>query len=114
MTWNNINQLSFKENLAKLPLETLREIAAEIHTYQDMLSQRPGRVIEDLSDKDILWHPELHDSYLEMFNNLTSFPANVLVDYVYKFASEQAECTDGGYEVYVCPYGCHLVSFSRE
>ena len=108
MTWNwshtqeayddvyyNISQLSFRENLAKLPLKTLKEIAAEIHTYQDMLSQKPGRVIEGLSDRDILWHPELQDSYLKQ---VSSLPADVLADFIYKFAAEQAECTNRGYE----------------
>lgn len=74
-------------NISQLSLKTLREIAAEIKTYQDMLAQRPERVIEGLSDREILWHPELHESYLEKVNNL---PADILVDFIYKFASEQA------------------------
>ena len=98
-------------NISQLSLETLREIATEIKTYQDMLAQRPERVIEGLSDREILWHPELHEMYLEQVNKL---PADILVDLIYKFAAEQAECTNGGYEAYVCPYGCHSVSFNRD
>lgn len=115
MTWNwSHTQEAYDNvyyNISQLSLETLREIATEIKTYQDMLAQRPERLIEGLSDREILWHPELHEMYLEKVNNL---PADILVDLIYKFASEQAECTNGGYEAYVCPYGCHSVSFSRD
>lgn len=115
MTWNwSHTQEAYNNvyyNISQLPLETLREIAAEIKTYQDMLAQRPGRVIEGLSDRENLWHPELYDSYLEKVSNL---PADILVDFIYEFAEEQAECSNGGHEAYVCPYNCHKVSFSRE
>lgn len=124
MTWNwSHTQEAYDNvyyNISQLSLETLKEIAtpfilrlkaAEIKTYQDMLAQRPERVIEGLSDRENLWHPELHNSYLEKVNNL---PADILADLIYKFASEQAESTNRGYEAYVCPYGCHSVSFSRD
>jgi hypothetical protein len=112
MTWNwSHTQEAYDNvyyNISQLSIETLQVIAAEIKTYQDMLAQRPGRVIEGLPDRENLWHPELHDSYLEKVKGL---PVDVLVHFIYEFASEQA---NGGHEAYICPYGCHTVSFSRE
>lgn len=41
-------------------------------------------------------------------------PTDVLADYIWERMSEYATCTNGGYEAYACPYGCHLVSFDHE
>ena len=41
-------------------------------------------------------------------------PTDVLADYIWERMSEYATCTNGGFEAYACPYGCHLVSFGHE
>ena len=119
MTWNwshtqeaydnvyyNISQLSFRENLAKLPLETLREIAAEIKTYQ--ITKKVGKVEPTGYWNEALYNKVLASNFFSMINK------EELVHFIYEFAVELNECTDGGHEASVCPYGCHTVSFSRE
>lgn len=39
-----------------------------------------------------------------------------LADYIWEKMSEQANCENGGFQAWACPYGCgpHLVSFDKE
>tara|TARA_Y100000034_G_C6704283_1_gene310771 strand:+ start:209 stop:520 length:312 start_codon:yes stop_codon:yes gene_type:complete len=39
-----------------------------------------------------------------------------LTEYIWQQASEQATCTNGGWEAWLCPFGCgcHLVPFNIE
>ena len=90
-------------NISQLPLETLQVIAAEIRTFKQI-----SKAIRKYYDN---WDTDIYNIKLREVSNLS---ADILVDYIYEFASEQAECTNGGHEAYVCPYCCHLVSFSRE
>ena len=39
---------------------------------------------------------------------------DALADIVWERASELRTCTSGGHDAYVCPYGCHMVSFDRD
>jgi hypothetical protein len=39
---------------------------------------------------------------------------DVLADYIWDKASEQRTCDNGGFNAWVCPYGCHQVSFDCE
>lgn len=38
---------------------------------------------------------------------------DILADWIWEKASEQASCSNGGWQAYVCPYQCHVVSFDR-
>ena len=33
---------------------------------------------------------------------------------IYDLAQDQATCTNGGYEAWICPFGCHTVPFDRD
>ena len=107
MTWNwNHTPEAYDNvyyNISQLPLETLQVIAAEIRTFKQI-----SKAIRKYYDN---WDTDIYNIKLREVSNLS---ADILVDYIYEFASEQAECTNGGHEAYVCPYNCHLVSFSRE
>lgn len=37
---------------------------------------------------------------------------DVLVDDIWERASNLATCTNGGHDAWMCPFGCHMVSFS--
>jgi hypothetical protein len=39
---------------------------------------------------------------------------DTLADAIWDKASEQRTCDNGGYNAWVCPYGCHTVSFDCE
>ena len=136
MTWNwNHTPEAYDNvyyNISQLSLETLQVIAAEITTYQ-LLVQFENQVrlitgeepLYDIDDREWFWDADLNDRILnskffsednviEGTNIPNYYSKEQLTELIYKFASEQAECTNGGHEAYVCPYNCHLVSFSRE
>lgn len=69
------------------------------------------------------WHNGTYKGHTEPFyssvykRNLSSAkrtPTDLLVDAIWEFACNQATCDNGGYNAWVCPYGCHTVSFSKE
>lgn len=39
---------------------------------------------------------------------------DVLADAVYRKSEEQATCDNGGFNAWICPYGCHMKSFGEE
>lgn len=86
-------------NLEELPLETLRVIEAEwralmvpveTRTFSQSKYVRAIKAIEgeNLSAEDLA--------------------ADIWVS-----ASEQATCDNGGYNAWMCPFGCHTVSFDN-
>ena len=79
-----------RENLEELPRDTLEEICDEWA----------------LHDAD-----EGHPADEEV--DIPNLPDDVLVDYIWERAEEQALCDNGGWAAWVCPYGCHTVPFSR-
>ena len=38
-------------------------------------------------------------------------PADILADAIWERAEELATCDNGGFNAWVCPFGCHTVSF---
>lgn len=51
--------------------------------------------------------------YKEALAHAKTLDGEVLADYIYTKAEEQALCTNGGWEAWCCPWGCHLLSFSE-
>jgi len=41
-------------------------------------------------------------------------PADVVADMIWEKAEEQRTCDNGGWNAWMCPFGCHTVSFSCE
>ena len=79
-------------NISQLSLAVLVEIASEIKTYQTMIADRPGHTIDNRND---MWNESLYFSFI---TELISCNKEDLADFIYKFAAEQAECTNRGYE----------------
>lgn len=48
--------------------------------------------------------------YWERKANYDKLPSDILADAVWERASELAECSDGGWYAYICPFQCHGVS----
>lgn len=44
-------------------------------------------------------------------NGLARLPRPTLAELVRQRAEEHRTCTNGGWEAYACPYGCHTVPF---
>jgi hypothetical protein len=56
------------------------------------------------------------DAYAAAYQDARSIPASDLADTIWRLASNQAICNNGGFDAWVCPYGCgsHAVSFSKD
>ena len=89
------------ENLQAVDLDELQVIYAEWESAT--LDECGGR--EHDSD--------LYFAALERVQR-DRLPADVLADAIWERAAEQATCTNGGHEAWMCPHGCgpHLVPFS--
>ncbi len=51
------------------------------------------------------------EKYAEALIKAAALPDDLLADDIERFASEQALCTNGGWEAWCCPWGCHSVTF---
>jgi len=60
--------------------------------------------------------PFYNSVYERAVKEAKKLPSDVLADYIWEFASNQATCTNGGHEAWMCPHGCgkHMVPFSLE
>lgn len=88
-----------RDNLARLPKEELEIIFAEWRA-----AQGKGGVIEDsnrFSEK----------KYFRALAFAKTLPDDVLADFIWERAEESATCDNGGFNAWVCPSGCHRVSF---
>lgn len=56
------------------------------------------------------------DAYASAHQEAKSLPASHLADEIWRLASNQATCDNGGFNAWLCPYGCgcHQVPFSRD
>ena len=49
--------------------------------------------------------------YNRALKQAAKLPDDVLADAIWEFAENQAVCDNGGYNAWVCPWGCHTVPF---
>jgi hypothetical protein len=88
-----------------MPYGYLVEIFAE---WQ--MKERP-----DVDDEtDDAWLVKWREVYTKVRDQ--HIPPVLLVDKIWRRAREQALCEDGGWEAWMCPYGCapHRVPFSAD
>lgn len=55
-----------------------------------------------------------NQAYERGLANSADLSNDVLAGHIWDKALEQKICTNGGHEAWVCPWGCHLVSFDNE
>ena len=97
--------------LRELPHETLAEIYAEwkVTTY--------GEEDADFEDRDG-WDMAHFDQekYPATLNGAMKLPTDVLASEIWNLARENATCDNGGYNAWMCPYGCmpHCVDFGPD
>lgn len=95
------------ENLHDLPHMVLREIWAEWHAQRCALPEHAGKAHKPSGDFCLTcYQHELIDS--------AQYMRDTLANAIWPWAQEQATCDNGGFNAWVCPYGCHTVSFSRD
>ena len=90
-------------NLRALPLETLREIRAEWDASD---------FTADAVSYDDRFRP---DRYPAALKATAGIPADALADEIWNRAADFATCDSGGFNAWLCPYGCgpHTVPFNR-
>ena len=86
-------------NLADLSTKNLRIIFAEWHAW--------GGESSSTSD----FNKAL---YKDALKSATQIAGDILVDSIWERAEEHRTCDNGGFNAWVCPFGCHTVSFDRE
>ncbi len=98
-SWSHTNEAyaTAEQNLQALEHDTLAEIWAE--WLSDSGPEATNRFNQET-------YPLNHESALGL-------PDDVLAEAIWERAVEQAECSNGGYRAYMCPFQCgpHGVSF---
>lgn len=96
-----------REQIHNLPLPTLLEIYAEWRAKQ--LSADRGRSTAH-------WFKSIRHALTQGARFVARRGTYELAETVWLLASEQATCTNGGWEAWVCPHGCgcHMVPFGPD
>ena len=103
--WSHTNEAyaNVRANVDALPKRQLLEILRE-WAYDDR--EKSGRLRTRNGSKRV--------AGFRLPTGIRRLPADVLADMVWTRAEEHRTCTNGGWDAYVCPDGCHTVSFDRE
>ena len=90
------------DNIEKLSDEDIRIVYAE---WKACDSAQDGEYDNDAFDSSA------YDDALKASGNID---IDGLVQYIQDRCSEAAICDNGGFNAWVCPSGCHTVSFEKE
>ncbi len=95
--WSHTDQAyaNAEENLKDLGTDDLQVIYAE---WKAM-------------NQDGDFEPQVYKQHLKEAEDIAD---DILAGYIWERSSEQRTCTNGGHMAWVCPWGCHLVSFDQE
>ncbi len=93
-------------NIGDLSRDDLREIYAEWRADVPHDDEREY-CYDDYFDEEI-YNKTLRETVENKIHDES------LVGTIYDYAQDQAVCDNGGFEAWVCPYGCHTVSFDRD
>ena len=113
------------KRLHKLAKARLHEIWAEWKTYQKAQADKLAEEQKEAEEEDwpipeylaVPSHDFDQDYYKEQLKEARAISKRVgseaLADEIWEWASEFATCTNGGWEAWMCPYGCgcHLIPF---
>jgi len=91
-----------RENLPRLDREDLQIIFAEWRAAQG----KGGAIANQGFNTD--FNQKKYDRALKYSAGLSH---DQLVDFIWDHASDLATCDNGGFNAWVCPFGCHTVSF---
>jgi len=59
----------------------------------------------------LITDPMLDGRYTCIFKEARTFRKELLADYIWKRASQQRTCANGGGHPHMCPHGCHTVEW---
>lgn len=127
-SWSHTEEAkeNVKVNIRELDIETLKIVLEEIFNYQITKKQAEIKaeiLKEEFNSLDLDYYQlELHNEIVnsDYFEYLVEAHENSteeyteLSEFIYEFTEEQSLCDNSGFEAWICPFGCHTVSFSRE
>jgi len=93
---------NIRENIEKMEVEDLVICLAEFKAYNE---DCPGNFDGDRYDVAI----ENMDTFIKDHKGLT-YVKELFARELYDKSEELRTCNNGGYAVWVCPFGCHTVS----
>ena len=100
---------NIRENVHRMDKERL------IVAYAEILHFRHVNKKNDSAKLDVsTWYKTVYAKKLTEARKQAKWSTEAIAEEVYYFAEEQADCTNGGFSAYVCPYGCHTVSLEIE
>jgi len=119
-SWSHTDEAYYnaEQNTRKAEREWLEVCWAEIQSYKEDLAEQNAERVRNGEEPEL--YPVCHDQY---FSNLKYEAARVkaklkcresLADEIWEYARERRTCTNGGWEAYCCPFGCHMVSFDSK
>lgn len=82
------------KNLEGMERETLEVIFAEWESAKNDSGE-----IEDYNDFD-------QEKYTLALDRAKKLPGDILVDHIWEHAENASTCDNGGYLLWMCPYGC--------
>jgi len=104
-------------NIHDQPREWLTVVFAEWQAYASVPQHNtPGSSASDAPDDDgVNRDPFTNGVYEKALELANTLPDDVLADDISEKTSEQALCTNGGWQAHCCPYGCgcHMVPFDH-
>lgn len=89
-------------NLSDLDRDDLKIIFAEWRA-----AQGKHGVISDFNPE---FNQKKYDRALKYADTLDN---SAMIEFIWEHAESFATCDNGGFNAYVCPHGCHTVSFDR-
>lgn len=110
--WSHTNEAyqNAELNLSDLPLEQLRIIASEWFASEPQWIDDPE--LHGGGEWSTGFDVARYEARLAEIIE-AEVPADILADYIWKKAEVQRSCDNGGGNCWVCPEGCHTVSFDR-
>lgn len=90
-----------KENINSLSVESKHEIYAEWMAFKCVNAEDDGGG----PWCNICYNYTAHHSPDKMPSDIEQV--------IYDYAEEAANCDNGGFDAWVCPYGCHTVPFGK-
>lgn len=87
---------------------------SDTNFWPDVERTEYDELTDRLNTPEPTWDSEAFDqeAYTTAIEDAKFLPYDVLADYVAERAEEHAMCDNGGFDAWVCPSGCHTVSFS--
>lgn len=120
--WSHTEQaeINVRHNIDLLSEEDRRTVLAEILTFrycyeaEKLKAKMLGNSVEEVSPDDEAFDDLFYQDALDSPAVETLLENGEWATVIAEFACEKRICENGGHSAWICPSGCHTVSFDRE